>query len=234
MPDSGAGSHGERIAALEAEVDRLRERDERRLIAAARKAGWFRVRQSAVRTEAMFRRAIEGDAPPPSTLLKLEGRLQAARSRAGKDARANDARRKALLGGFLVAQFRHRPDVLDALRPDIDAHIAGHPSAETATRNRDFMAGFLDLLRDGGKGSPDADTGITREQVRRNRTRRLILLGAWCLDRRSALPRLDALVRDELGGFLDADRHAERKRALLADVLATLTASSAEPSWWGS
>ena len=224
MPGSGTGSHGDRISAIKAEIDRLRERDERRLVAAARKAGWFRFRQPAARTEAMFRRAIESDAPPPSTLLKLEGRLQAARSRAGKDTRATDARRKALLGGFLVAQFRHKPDILDTLRPDIDAHIAGHPSAETAARNRGFMAGFLDLLRDGGKGSPDADTGITQEQARRNRTRRLILLGAWCLDRRGALPRLDALVREELGGFLDADRHAERRRALLADVLA-----SAEP-----
>ncbi len=45
------------------------------------------------------------------------------------------------------------------------------------------------------------------------------MLGAWGLDRRAALPRLDALIRDELDGFLATETDPGSKRALLADLL---------------
>ncbi len=206
-----------KIAGIEAEIARVRDREEQRLLVAAQKAGYFRRRLTTPQLVEMFRETIGRDSPPLSSLARLTDRLSGIRKRAQKAGRNEEARRKAILGGFLVAQFRHKPDLFDGFRSDIEAHIAGHPSAATAARNSAFMEGFLDTLASGS--ALPGDAGITREQARRDRTRRQIMLGAWALDRRPALPRLDALIRDELDGFLETERQSARKKALLADVL---------------
>ncbi len=208
---------GQQVAALEAEIARVRDREEQRLLVAARKAGYFRRRLTAPQLVEMFRDTIERASPPLSSFARLTDRLSGIRKRAQKAGRTEKARRKVILGGFLVAQFRHKPDLFDGFRSDIEAHIAGHPSAATAARNSAFMEGFLDTLASGS--APPGEAGITREQARRDRTRRQIMLGAWALDRRAALPGLDALIRDELDGFLGTEQQPAQKRALLADVL---------------
>ena len=57
------------------------------------------------------------------------------------------------------------------------------------------------------------------EGVRRERTHRLILLGAWVLARREKLKELRELVAAELAGFLEQGKRVERNRALLSGVL---------------
>ncbi|MYH60134.1 MAG: hypothetical protein F4145_19635 [Boseongicola sp. SB0675_bin_26] len=57
------------------------------------------------------------------------------------------------------------------------------------------------------------------EQARRERTRRLILLGARVLARREKLEELQDQLASELAGFLDRGKMAERSKALLTDVL---------------
>ncbi len=134
---------GEQTAALEAEAERVRAREEQRLLVAAGKAGYFRHRLTTPRLVEMFRDIIERDTPPLSSLARLTDQVRRIRHRASKSGRTDDARRKAILGGFLVAQFRHKPDLCDEFKSDIEAHIAGHPSAATAARNSAFMKGFL-------------------------------------------------------------------------------------------
>jgi len=50
---------------------------------------------------------------------------KAAGKRQAGSAPADTARHKAILGAFLVAQFRHKPESLAWLRPDIERHVRG-------------------------------------------------------------------------------------------------------------
>ena len=56
-------------------------------------------------------------------------------------------------------------------------------------------------------------------RARKERTHRLILLGAWVLARRERLKRLRDLVAEELARFLDQGRRAALDKALLKEVL---------------
>ena len=61
--------------------------------------------------------------------------------------------------------------------------------------------------------------GLASGQARRNQARRMILAGAWVLDRRAELPAIETLLRTELANFLRQDRTQARNIALLQEVL---------------
>jgi len=211
----------ERLEGIEAELARVRAREEKRLIAAADKAGFFGHRFDAAATRAMFTAAIDALNPRKrSALAKLEQDAARQRSRLSRAARADDARRKALLGGFLVAQCRHKPEVHAAITADIRAFLKDHPSETVATRNLALLEGFLSDPARSGTGPDHADQETSaRQSGHRDRAHRLILLGAWVLERQATRADLALLISEELGRFLDQDQHADRHRALLADVL---------------
>ncbi len=213
----------ERIAWLDAEIERVRTREERRLVKVARRAGYFEHRFTSAQIAGMVEVALRDGSPGASSLSKLRARADRIRSRQRKSSRAEDARRKAILGAFLVAQFRHKPDMLALLRADIEEHLRSHRSASVAAANLTFITGLLDRLAEGDAASPDGhpdeEPDVTPAAVR---ARRQILLGAWLLDRRGSVPALDGLVREELEWFLLQDRRAGRRNArLLADVIGT-------------
>lgn len=128
--------------------------------------------------------------------------------------RARDARRKALLGGFLVAQRRHKPDVHARLSPDIRKWLTSHRSKSVGEGNVKAVAGFrrdpehrgLKAMRGGSERA---------EQARRKRTHRLILLGTWVLVRREKLEELRGLMTSELPGLLEQGKMVECDKALL-------------------
>lgn len=202
----------ETLDALDAEIARVRVREERRLIKRARKAGLFHVRIKSEEFEWLFREAFLAEPRRPSALARLEARRDA--QYAGR--RARDARRKALLGGFLVAQCRHKPDVHARLVPDIRTWLGAHRSPVVGAKNIEALEGFF--------GDP-AHKGIvvapaSTKKARRERTHRLILLGAWVLARRKSLKELRNLVATELERFLEQGQRVDRHKALLKDVLA--------------
>ena len=200
----------ERVAAIETELARVRAREERRLIRAADKAGFFNLNVSRAETEAMFRHAIKACAAPRRSMLaQLNEKLVQARSRASKAARADDARRKALLGGFLVARCRQKPEVHTMFALDIRRFLESHENAEVAARNVALCEAFLD-------NSNAPETGETY----RRRSHRLILLGAYVMarheDGNAAVLRL---LAEDLPDFIRQSRHPERHRQLLKAYL---------------
>ncbi|MDE0697404.1 MAG: hypothetical protein OXH76_16400 [Boseongicola sp.] len=104
------------------------------------------------------------------------------------------------------------------LLPDIRKWLASHRSKSVGEGNVNALEGFL---RDPGHGGVMiACRGSKRaEQARRERTRRLILLGAWVLAQRKKLEARQDLTASEVAGFLDQGKTAERSKALLTDVL---------------
>ncbi|MDE0697210.1 MAG: hypothetical protein OXH76_15425 [Boseongicola sp.] len=199
---------------LDDEIERVRTRDECRLIRLARKAGYFQVRFRNDEVLAMFKEGAVSEPRRRSTLDRLEARREA--HYAGR--RARDARRKALLGGFLVAQCRHKPDVHAKLSEDIRKWLASHRSKSVGARNVEALEGFLSDPGHNGLMAPYGSSERA-EGARRERTHRLILLGAWVLARREKLKELRDLVAAELARFLEQGQRVDRHKALLKDVL---------------
>ena len=186
-------------------------REERRLARLAHKAGYFRRRMKTEEILGLFGAAFEEVPKRPATLARLETRRDVLFSGHG----ARDARRKALLGGFVVTQCRRRPDVHAALVPDIREFPWSHRNEDVAARNVRALAGFLADPGDRGLSAPPANSRKAREE----RTHRPVLLGAWALARREEFKELRDLVADELEGFLEQGRRVNRHKALLKDVL---------------
>ena len=202
------------IEKVENEIVRVREREERRLIKAADRAGYFRFRIGSDEVVRLLQDMIgNGEERRRSTLARLLAR----RERFRRSEQSRDARRKAILGRFLVAQCRHKPEIHAALAPDIRKWIAAHPHENVAARNLDALETFF---ADPGHEHLAADPAPTEtEQARRLRTNRLILLGAWVLARRKDHRQLSKLVSNELAGFLAQGKRVRENRALLKDVL---------------
>ena len=201
----------ESLDALDAEIARVREREERRLIRMARKAGYFRLRIRNEEFNRLFREAFMAEPRRLSTLARLESRRDA--HYAGR--RARDARRKALLGGFVVAQCRHKPDVHARIVPEIRTWLGSHRNPRVGARNVEALEGFFGDPAHKGLMPPIAST----KRARRERAHRLILLGAWVLARRKDLKELGDLVAAELARFLEQGQRVDRHKELLKDVL---------------
>ncbi|WP_254453125.1 hypothetical protein [Ruegeria atlantica] len=204
-----------KLAEIDAEIARVRDREKKRLFQAAEKAGFFRYRFRTGQTLSLFRNAINGlDPRLRSTLVKLEEDAARLRSRIRKTERGDDARRKALLGGFLVAQCRHKPEIHAAIASDIRAFLADHPDPGVAARNLALLKDFLaDPASTGEKDQTIAQSS------HRDRAHRLILLGAWGLARHRTRADISLLITEELGRFLDQEKNADRHRHLLRDIL---------------
>ena len=201
----------ESLDALDAEIGRVREREEKRLLRMARKAGYFHVRIKNAEFDRLFRETFLAEPRRPSTLARLERRRDA--HYAGR--RARDARRKALLGGFVVAQCRHKPEVHARMVPEIRSWLGTHRNPNVGARNVEALEGFFADPGDKGLSAPLKDS----KRARKQRTHRLILLGAWVLARRESVPELGDLVGAELARFLEQGQRVDLHKALLKDVL---------------
>ena len=212
----------ERVSAAEARLVRLRQNAETQLLRAAEKAHLFEYMFTAPQLQELLGELIGRQQRPLSLLQRSKMELEQLKTRKAKSQRKDMGRIKALLGSFMVAQWRHKPALHTELAPDLRDHLGAHKRPEMAQANIAFMAG---LLADPGweetvDTNPDAfEVGISDQQLRRNRSRRMILIGAWVLDRRHDLPAIDALIRDELANFLKQDRAPERNIALLREAL---------------
>ena len=199
------------VEELDVEITRVREREERLALSRLHKAGYFGVRFTNGEFAELFPQAFLDQPRRPSTLSRLERRRDA--RYAGR--RARDARRKALLGGFVVAQCRHKPEVHAAMAPDIREWMLTHRSAEVGEKNVAALAGFLADPADKGLSAPPRDS----KKARKKRTHRLILLGAWVLARRESVTELEDLVAAELARFIEQGQRVGLHKALLKDML---------------
>ena len=212
----------ERVTAAEARLLRLRQNAETQLLRAAEKAHLFEYMFTAPQLQQLLTEMVGQEQRPLSLLRRKKMELEQLKARKTKSARKDMGRTKALLGSFMVAQWRHKPALHAELAPDLRDHLGAHKRPEMAQANIEFMAG---LLADPGweetvETNPDAFAmGISDQQLRRNRSRRMILIGAWVLDRRNDLAAIDTLVRNELAQFLEQDSAPERNIALLRDAL---------------
>jgi len=209
---------------LDLEIQRVELREEQRLINIARKEGYFRVRFRNDEIATMFRNAIHIDALPAidfagasttraTSTLEILARK---RARLEHGNRRGETRRKVLLGAFLTAQCRQSPAFHETCAADIRSWIAEAPDPATVGRN---TAALAEWLRHPGTAIEDPGTRDP-EDAHRAHNHRMILLGAWVMDRRDAIPELAERVGSHLRGFVDSDeKTAELNRKILGEWL---------------
>ena len=203
----------ERREELILEIERVERREERRLVSIARKNGFFDRRFRNGEIDELFSTAMRTNpGRKDSTLRSLVRRL----ARLTHGSRRGETRRKILLGAFLTAQCRHSPTFHVTCAADIRDWLAKASDPDAAGRNSDALSEWL-----GHPGSASDDPGVGDTEARhRAHNHRMILLGAWVLERREALPELAECIGSQLRGFVEANpKTADRNRKLLADLL---------------
>ncbi|MCY4346891.1 MAG: hypothetical protein OXC17_08860 [Aestuariivita sp.] len=161
----------------------------------ADKAAWLKVHLPTRDLITGLEAILSFEPYPAATWSQLKQK----RHRIVAKSRRGDVRRKILLGGFVVAQCRHKPDRHKTFAPDIEEYLSDHPNSYIAEKNIAALAGFLANPHDAGVNDPDKETSLDETRARNHRQ---ILLGTWLLARKDDNPAIKKLIEEELEGFL--------------------------------
>ena len=131
------------LTKMQAEIDRIRLREEKRLISIAQKLGYF---DRAIKTPelvALLKDALAKHPVKHSQLRKLEDRMTQAKRKNATEERRLDARRKILLGAFLMAQVDHRPEEFGWVARELEKFLDSHDNKDVAASNKAVLADWL-------------------------------------------------------------------------------------------
>lgn len=143
-PSAGSGSRKDRMAALEADVRRLRERDEARVLRLAKRAGLFEHYWTLPELLAHLTEFAEARRAGRASQLKLaEDRMARVKKIESEEERKLDARRKILLGSFLLARFERFPLERDRMQGEILRFLDTHKDETVRARNKALLADIL-------------------------------------------------------------------------------------------
>lgn len=127
-----------------ANIERVRKREEARLIKLAKKAGLFDWRIKTADLEALLSSGLKAlDPRQQSQLSKLETAMAQAKKKQSEHERRQDAQRKILLGSFLIAQMRHKPVLKADLIPELEQFLDQHKDPNIAKRNKELLKEWL-------------------------------------------------------------------------------------------
>ncbi len=136
-------------------IERVRKREEARLIKLAQKAGLFDWRMSSADLEALLRDGLKSlDPRQQSQLSRLETAMAVAKKKQSEYERRLDARRKILLGSFLIAQMQHKPVLKADLIPELEQFLDQHKDPNVAMRNKELLKEWLDGEALSGESNP--------------------------------------------------------------------------------
>ncbi|MCY4288102.1 MAG: hypothetical protein OXC63_05880 [Aestuariivita sp.] len=187
------------------------QKSETRFMKLVEKAGWLKVHIPTRDIITGLTAVLAFEPYPASTWSQLKQK----RNRRAARSRGNDVRRKVLLGGFVVAQCRYKPDLHQAVASDIKDYLSEHPRPHIAERNIAALAGFLADPHDGGVSDKNQDTAPDQARARNHRQ---ILLGTWVLARKDDNLAIAKLIEEELEGFL-AESPVKVSPAMFQDLL---------------
>lgn len=152
---SGREARTRRLQVLQAEALRLRERDEARVIRLARRAGLFDHYWTLPELLECLTEFTAARRSGRASQLKLaEDRMARARKIGSEEERKLDARRKILLGSFLLARFERFPLERDRMQGEILRFLDTHKDEDVRARNKALLADIL-----GERTGPPTSTG---------------------------------------------------------------------------
>ena len=124
--------------------DKVRAREEARIINAAKKLGIFDWRITTAELEHMFTNGlIACDPQKQSQLSRLETDMVKTKQKISEEERRLDARRKILLGSFIIAQMEHKPVLKADLIPELVQFLELHKDPKAVERNKDLLKDWL-------------------------------------------------------------------------------------------
>jgi hypothetical protein len=91
----------------------------------------------------LIKQGLEALPPKFSQLRKLEDKIAMAENKISTEERKLDARRKILLGAFLMAQVKHRPEQFDWIPKELEKFLDTHTSEKIAASNKEVLADWL-------------------------------------------------------------------------------------------
>ena len=145
MADAVRSTRARRSDALRIEVERLRERDEARVLRLARRAGLFDHYWTLPELLACLTDFAEARRSGRASQLKLaEERMARVKRIESEEARKLDARRKILLGSFLLARFERFPLERERMQGEIMRFLDTHKDENVRARNKALLADILD------------------------------------------------------------------------------------------
>lgn len=131
------------IPKLKTEAERIRAREEARLISTAKKAGYFDRQVKTAELAQLFKTGLEALPHKFSQLRKLEDRIAMAQHKQSEDQRKLEARRKILLGAFLIAQAQHRPEEFTWVPKALEAFLDQNTNEKVVADNKKLLADWL-------------------------------------------------------------------------------------------
>lgn len=138
----------ERLKAQTQKRDAVQEREEARLIRLAKQAGYFDKRVLSADLLAQLKTFLAAQPPKQSQLKALKDEVSTMTKRLSEEERREDARRKILLGAFLVAQFEHKPALLASMRGELDKFLDQHKNKAMAAANKALLRDYLEEPRE--------------------------------------------------------------------------------------
>ncbi len=194
-PGSAATSATSVAPPIDDQIKQALQKAEARFIKRADKAGWFKVQIPSRDIVTGLAAILAFDTYPASSWSQLKQK----RNRIVAKSRGGGVRRKVILGGFVVAQCRHKPDLHKAFANAIKAYLCEHPKPAIAEKNIAALAGFLADPHDASVNAAEKEVSLAAAKARNHRQ---ILLGAWLLAHKDDNPAVEKLIAEELAGFL--------------------------------
>ncbi len=134
----------ESIEQKQINIERVRKREEARLIKLAQKAGLFNWLVSSANLETILSDGLKALNPrKQSQLSRLETAMATAKKQQSEHERRMDARRKILLGSFLIAQMEHKPVLKADMIPELEKFLDQHKDPNVAMRNKELLKDWL-------------------------------------------------------------------------------------------
>ena len=129
---------------LTVQRDKVRTREEARLLRIAKKLGIFDWRITTAELEQMFTKGLKAcDPQKQSQLSRLETEMVKIKQKRSEEERRLDARRKILLGSFIIAQMEHKPVLKADLIPELVQFLELHKDPKAVERNKDLLKDWL-------------------------------------------------------------------------------------------
>ena len=129
---------------LTVQRDKVRAREEARLLLVAKKLGLFEWRITTAELEQMFTKGLKAcDPQKQSQLSRLETEMVKIKQKRSEEERRLDARRKILLGSFIIAQMEHKPVLKADLIPELVQFLELHKDPKAVERNKDLLKDWL-------------------------------------------------------------------------------------------
>ena len=134
----------ERIQELSAKAETVEARLNARILKVSRAAGLFDRKWTIAELQSALSEMMDNqEKTRMSQLSQIKSKLKATERQEAERKRREHARRMILLGSFLIAQWRHKPDLFATMLPELEPFLDTHTDEGVAKLNKELLSDIL-------------------------------------------------------------------------------------------